>query len=489
MAAALATLNNYLDNTLGIDDQNTRDALNQQGIQAFDDFLTLTEKDISDICANIRKPGGTIPNPLHNAAAPVANIPAVIPNPGINIGYVYEKRLKMLRYYLVLRLERVQRVIGVNTATLARLITCYRLKEIEDEAEEIDLPIKLTRVDKVRDILENRDNYLLQQRGASGLPLAYVVRPEAALPNVDPGYGQPSVIEEMIARGPHAGPYYQLDNKAVWQVIRHVTHEGPGWSWVQGYQRTSDGRQAYLALKAHYLGESYSSRIRAAADSTIDNAYYDGKSRAFTFEKYCEILKAAFTDIEATGEAVSETRKVRVLLHGICDKRLETAISQVMATAELRDTFDTALNFIARFADDMKSLDNSRKVSHRNISGVSSRGGRGGRSGRGANPGRGHGAGGYQGNRAARGRMNNPKVNVEDRYYPWEEWKELTQTQKDKVRELKQKREKQQRTVNSNSTDTNRNVRYKSDDNTITSDVTPSTRVSEIGAVMTQRNL
>jgi hypothetical protein len=105
MAAALAALNNYLNDPLGIADPQTRVALNNQGLQSFDDFLTLTEKDITEIGSNIRKPGGTIPNPVHNPAAPVTGILPCIPNPGIQFGHVYKKLLKMLRYYL-LHLQR-----------------------------------------------------------------------------------------------------------------------------------------------------------------------------------------------------------------------------------------------------------------------------------------------------------------------------------------------------------------------------------------------
>jgi hypothetical protein len=89
MAAALAQINNYFQNVLLIQEQPVRDALNQQGLEGFDDFVSLTDKDIKNICANIRKPGGTIPNP--NAA--VAGQPPVISNPGVQIGYVYERRL------------------------------------------------------------------------------------------------------------------------------------------------------------------------------------------------------------------------------------------------------------------------------------------------------------------------------------------------------------------------------------------------------------
>jgi hypothetical protein len=266
MAVALAALNNYFNDPMGIVDPQIRVALNNQGLQSFDDFLTLSEKDLSELCSNIRKPGGTIPNPVHDPAAPVAGIPPTIPNPGIQFGHVYEKRFKMLRYYL-LHLQRIQRPFGAAQATLARLTICYRLKESEEDAEEVDLPGKLTCTDKVREVLEDMDNYLLCKLGSSGLPLAYVVRETVALPADDLGYGQPTVSEEMLMRGPHTGMYYELDNREIWQMIRHVTHGGPGWSWVQGHQRTSNGRQAYLAIKTHYLGESYSTRVRAAADN------------------------------------------------------------------------------------------------------------------------------------------------------------------------------------------------------------------------------
>jgi hypothetical protein len=53
MAAAMAALNNYLNNLIGLTAAATRVAINQQGIQSFDDFKTLTEKDIGEICTNL----------------------------------------------------------------------------------------------------------------------------------------------------------------------------------------------------------------------------------------------------------------------------------------------------------------------------------------------------------------------------------------------------------------------------------------------------
>jgi hypothetical protein len=463
MAAAQAAFNNYLTNTIGINLPGATAALNAQGLTSFDDFTTLTEDDIGDVCTNVRKPGGTIPNPNFNPNQPLPGVPATIANPGTQLGHVFEKRLKMLRYYCH-HMARIQRPIVANQATIARLSACYRLKEHEDESEDIDLPGKLMKIEKVRDVLEDIDNYLIRKLGSSGLPLSYIVRETVALdPNDDPGYGLPTPQEEMIARGPHNGVYYQQDNNEVWQMIRHVTHGGPGWSWVQSFQRTCDGRQAYLVIKTHYLGESYSARIRAQADNIIETAFYDGKSRTFTFERYCEVLKSAFTDIEATGELVSETRKVRVLLHGIQDNRLSHAKSQVLATPMLKETFESALYFIAQFQEEKRSYDANKSTNNRNVSAANRNSS-------------------YKQNKSPAKPKRN--MQVTDRYYTYSEWINLTEDQQRQVRELKAKnKNKDKRKANVQYMD--RNVKPK--DNDDDSKPPPSTSNSEIGAMMSSR--
>jgi hypothetical protein len=63
------------------------------------------------------------------------------------------------------------------------------------------------------------DNYLVQKKGVSGIPLACIVQDMVGLPQVDPGYCLPTVSEEMISPVPHIGTEYQEDNNTVWQVI------------------------------------------------------------------------------------------------------------------------------------------------------------------------------------------------------------------------------------------------------------------------------
>jgi len=461
MAANLAALNNYFQNTLVIQDQAVRDGLNEQGLTSFDDFVTLTEKDIVQICANVRRPGGVIPNP--NAA--VVGQPPTITNPGVLVGHAVKIRLKMLCYF-VKHLVRVQRMPFVpGVATLARLVAVYKLKEIEevaDDDEEIKLPSPLTKIDDVRVTLEDIDDYLRRKFGDSGCPLAYVTRDTVALPVIDAGFGLPTFAEEMIARAPHIDISYQRDNVVVWNVIRHVTHGGPGWNWVSSFRPTRDGRAAYIALKTHYMGDSFVSRIRSSADSRLDNAYYDGKSRNFTFEQYCALLNNAFADLEATGEVVTESCKLRVFMTGLKDSRLDVAKSQIQATPALQVSFEAAVTFTATFLESHRLTANvprGRDVSNVNRGRDGGRGGRG--RGRGRGSGRdGRGGRGHGGKTGGRGNGSGRGSNaITDRYYTPEEWERLTAEERQTVRDKRSERDRR-RGVDV----VNRNVRARSDD-------------------------
>jgi hypothetical protein len=112
---------------------------------------------------------------------------------------------------------------------------------------------------------------------------------------------------------------------------------------------------------------------------------------------YCEVLKNAFTDIESTDEAVSENRKVPVLVlfGGIQDPQLSQVKSQVLATPSLKATFEESVNFISQFLDEKKFMTSgSAKIgtqASRNISAFNSSGRGRGRGNQRGGPGRGGG--------------------------------------------------------------------------------------------------
>jgi hypothetical protein len=94
MAAALAQVRNALQ-AIGIVDVKQRDAITDL-ITSMDVFKIATDDFIKDMCKNIRRPGGTLPNP--NAGQPGA--PAMIPCNGVAISPTAEERLVLFLYYV-----------------------------------------------------------------------------------------------------------------------------------------------------------------------------------------------------------------------------------------------------------------------------------------------------------------------------------------------------------------------------------------------------
>jgi hypothetical protein len=252
-------------------------------------------------------------------------------------------------------------------------------------------------------------------------------------------------------------------------------------------------------MKRYYLGESYTRRIQLSAENTLSTAFYNGQVRTFKFGDYVDKLKGAFTDIESTGEIIDPQRKIRILMQGISDTRLKTGKATVLANPNIYTDFETVVNFLVTLLSEEESMavatrSHQRNVSAMRVSNNNNNNGRaprgGGRGGR--NPGRGRGGRGGRGGRFQAGRKNNS--NVTDRSYTKEEWTALSFEDKQRVRDLRAKRNRE---MNSSSISTNRNVTPRieeiTDDSTTdhrsmaVSAITASTDSSGIGSQMSQR--
>jgi hypothetical protein len=323
----------------------------------------------------------------------------------------------------------------------------------------LELPSKIVKIDDVRTNIEALDDYLLETRGESGLPLAYVVRDTVAPPVVDPGFGLPTSIAEMVARGDHAQPAFETDAIAVFNVIRHMTHGGLAWSWVSAYNRAKNGRDAYIAFKSHYLGESYQARIKAAADAVLTKTYYDGQ-RSFSFEQYTSVLQKAFTDMESTGEQVAEERKIRILLTGITSASLLTAVGIVRSTPALKTNYELAVNYLAETNDGMKQAASSK----RNVSSVAS-------------------ASKTTAKVGSKKKVTFAKKSKTNRYYKPAEWWALTEAQRAEIR--------RNRPTSTASTTQSIQTVVTGVATDVSPPVSPPTAVAptqSIGALMTRRN-
>jgi len=213
----------------------------------------------------------------------------------------------------------------------------------------------------------------------------------------------------------------------VWAIIRNVTHDGPAWAWVSSYSRHQNGRAAYLALKTHYFGDSFTTRAVTKADAIIENLYWDGRAKNYSLEKFFEQLNKAYTDLEENGEPITAAKKVQRLLQSIRDPCLDATKNSIMLSDAHKENLEASMSHLAQALDMIKTA----TVSTRNTSTTQTRGGRsqgrGGRDGRGSR-GRGNGRGGRFG-RGGRGRGRGTSAfdpNDPGKSYSPKDWRTLS---------------------------------------------------------------
>ena len=273
MAANAAAVRNCMESTLLITDADLRNNFtNVQGFDSFDVGRQMSTDDLTNMCRSIRKPGGTIQNPNQGAGQP-----ARIPNPGIAIGFIHERRLQMMHEEIKC-CAKVQRPFDSNASTLARLVQTWRAKEENDNIsnDHSPYPPKCTKAEDLRKTMEDMEVWLGSNCGDTKIPLAHVTREHAEVPErrtppePDGGYCMPTRKDELIRRAPLNGPAYRADNSKVFAMLKSVFFGTTMWSWIKSHAKSQNGRNAYLALKTHYFGEEFQQRINAAADKVIE---------------------------------------------------------------------------------------------------------------------------------------------------------------------------------------------------------------------------
>jgi hypothetical protein len=448
---------NYLQN-IGFP-ADLRAALVAQGLDNITNFFGMADDDVDDLCNNIRKPGGLIPNPA-NADDPDA--PQFIVNPGVSVGRIYQERLKQIAFYYSY-LVTVNRTFIAVQADVEELVRLWKHKKYMENIlkgkkdTEDDYPDKFTNARPAREVIESIENWISERFGIDNIPLSYVVRDRPEVPRIadDPlPLGQPSYNEELIRRASHNGEAWVTNNGKVWQMIRHVTHGTDAWAFVKAFSRTQDGRGAFMALKAQYMGSDFVNKVKLSADAALETLHWNGKAKNFTWEKFISRLTSAFADLAENGEPKTEGEKVRKLLRAINDPTLSVAKAVVQSKPEYAEDFMAATAYLAGQLSAAESVHTGK----RNISQISSgveRGGRGrGRGFRGGGQGgrtqgnRGAGRGGRTGGRGRGGRGGRYSQSghlISNGGYPYAVWSTFTEEEKSRVYQLRDQQEERRR--------------------------------------------
>jgi hypothetical protein len=381
-------------------------SLENLGLDNIQNFSEITEKDIPSIVKEVRRNNTLVRQTSQNY-------------------------LHSLRYW-VMRQERLQvnyTSQEFDEVTMRESFQRYQTSLDTTSQELIKAPEKFKDKNKWRDFSEAFFTFMQNSKGQCDFPLSYILREHDDPDDIDPrDYATIEAYEEAIV--PFSGAHYDVDNCMVFDSLKSYVLGGPHWTWIQDFERTRDGRSAWLTLKEHFNGPGSKIRLKAAAYAAIKRAEYKG-AKNFDYELYRRIHTQAHSDLARYGEPVPETKKVKDFLDGITDSTLQPVKYTIAGFSHLMQNFHEAANYIGNIID----LNKKSEYTSRNISSTSSgRGGGRARGGRGrgrgresgrSNNGRGRGRGRGRGGRNS----NNP-----GRWISADEWSNMAEDEKETIR-------------------------------------------------------
>ncbi len=266
---------------------------------------------------------------------------------------------------------------------------------------------------------ESFQNYLRQILSAAKIPLVYLTRDERNNPDedLDPeDFDTPT--EYLIEATIFSGRHYEIDNARFYRKLMSFTVNGEAWSYIKKFERSQDGRKAYLALKTQCEGTASKITRKNKAYASIANATYSGSRRQYKFQDYINTHQAAHNEILDCdpSEAVPESKKVADFLKGITDPKLESPVSVVLGDLKMLNDFQKCQQYLSTTVENRATLEKSKE---RNISGVKSSGDKS----------------------EKKGKL--PKgFKLENKWYPPRIFRLLSQEQKDQLREWNEKKGK-----------------------------------------------
>ena len=344
----------------------------------------------------------------------------------IHFSHIFAIRLSIVCWYF-----RRQRTMGIEadaaTINMALVDAAKEQKQIEDNrrehVEDVKTIEKMVKWSDWPNFEAAFDTWLMNKRGVTDAPLAYVTREQVAVG--DPNAHYETMEERMIALTPHGTESYTSDNHAVFEeLISLVSTFTIAHNEIKGLTRTRNGREAWNRLKEKFNGAIGADRRMNRARNTLNTAKYDGKSRGVTLDKVVAKFRDAFDTLSRpeVNEPVSNKEQISKFLDAIKVDWLKTHVAVIKSQPQTYDTFDAVAAHLVSMDDQNKP---SRYTSSdRDISQLGTERNGGGGS-------RGNGRGGGKGKRGGRGGGNEKKKRGKySDFLPKDQWNALSDEEK-----------------------------------------------------------
>lgn len=224
-----------------------------------------------------------------------------------------QKRLivscELVRYYISVSRPITDAAMQWNQVGKNFEIQWKALKQKKDE-DDPETP-KLSKGFGVMKWSESFWDILHRCIGARMAPLAYVICEEPAVPAAIPPLlaNHPhsaeagSIEAKLIARIDHNHVLYCDNNAKVYYKMEEATQNTAFAASIAPYQRTKNGRDAFLAIVSQYAGEDKWNEEIRRQDQILHNQRWKGQSN-FSLEKHCALHRNAYVQMQAAAEHV-----------------------------------------------------------------------------------------------------------------------------------------------------------------------------------------
>ena len=235
--------------------------------------------------------------------------------------------------------------------------------EKNDNEEDVDVP----KLNESKDWNSFKESFIMKLnlfKGVRETPIDYVIDNtvrQYTRANMLPG--EQNIVdiddESMKTRTVHFGEGYKVDNRTVWNKLKVVLIDKPGYNHISQFNATRNGRSAWMALITYYEGEHYKQHLRETAFQKLQTTFYRGETGRFTFEKYVNIHKSAHKMLQDAqynnGSGLDNETKVQYFRNGIkYEAGIEVALSNARTNVTYQD-FGALISFLSAEIDHHKT--------------------------------------------------------------------------------------------------------------------------------------
>ena len=186
--------------------------------------------------------------------------------------------------------------------------------------------------------------YLSNYKGVQLTELDYVTQEHTVLPQ---GHIHLTTRDQDLYKFPLTGAHFNEDNRTVYRMLADLMVGTDGYTWIETYDRSQDGRAAWINLTDHYNGGGQQEKAIARAEAIIKTTHYKNE-QVFPFDTFSARLLGAYRDLNQHGRPKSSYEQVKDMLERIhlTDARVEIAKAHVRAT--FRADLTGALMYLSR---------------------------------------------------------------------------------------------------------------------------------------------